>query len=47
MINDPKVVISDWKKVKFDEIATNITDRIEKPIESGLERLYRPGSPGH
>jgi len=26
-----------WIKVKFDEIAENITDRIDKPKESGLE----------
>ena len=37
MNSDPKIVISDWQKVKFDEIATIITDRIEKPIESGLK----------
>ena len=26
-----------WIKVRFDEIAENITDRIDKPNESGLE----------
>lgn len=28
---------SDWIKVRFEEIAENITDRIDKPSESGLE----------
>ena len=34
---DLKMVSSDWQKVRFDEISTVVTDRIDKPIESGLE----------
>lgn len=37
MSTDLKKVISDWQKVRFDEIATVVTDRIDKPIESGLK----------
>jgi len=37
MSTDLKKVISDWQKVRFDEIATLVTDRIDKPIESGLK----------
>lgn len=37
MISNLKVVPEGWQKVRFDEIATVITDRIEKPRESGLE----------
>lgn len=37
MSTDLKTVNSDWQKVRFDEIATVVTDRIDKPIESGLK----------
>jgi type I restriction enzyme S subunit len=37
MINNLSDVPPNWIKVRFDEIAENITDRIEKPNESGLE----------
>ncbi len=37
MSTDLKTVNSEWQKVRFDEIATVVTDRIDKPIESGLK----------
>jgi len=37
MSTDLKKVNSDWQKARFDEIATVVTDRIDKPIESGLK----------
>lgn len=37
MISNLPEVPPNWIKVRFDEIAENITDRIEKPNESGLE----------
>ena len=37
MISNLTEVPPNWIKVRFDEIAENITDRIDKPNESGLE----------
>ena len=37
MISSLSEVPPNWIKVRFDEIAENITDRIDKPNESGLE----------
>ncbi|WMW22773.1 restriction endonuclease subunit S [Methanolobus mangrovi] len=37
MISNLSEVPPNWIKVRFDQIAENITDRIEKPNESGLE----------
>lgn len=37
MISNLPEVPPNWIKVRFDEIAENITDRIDKPKESGLE----------
>lgn len=37
MISNLQEIPPNWIKVRFDEIAENITDRIEKPNESGLE----------
>ena len=37
MISNLPKVPPNWIKVRFDEIAENITDRIDKPNESGLE----------
>lgn len=37
MISNLSEVPPNWIKVRFEEIAQNITDRIEKPNESGLE----------
>lgn len=37
MISNLTEVPPNWIKVRFDEIAENITDRIDKPKESGLE----------
>jgi len=37
MSTNLKMVNSDWQKLRFDEIATVVTDRIDKPIESGLK----------
>ena len=37
MTSNLKNVPPNWQKVKFDEIAEIATDRIENPIESGLE----------
>lgn len=37
MISNISEVPPNWIKVRFDEIAENITDRIDKPNESGLE----------
>jgi len=37
MISNLPEVPPNWIKVRFDEIAENITDRIDKPNESGLE----------
>jgi type I restriction enzyme S subunit len=37
MISNLSEVPPTWIKVRFDEIAENITDRIDKPKESGLE----------
>lgn len=37
MISNLPEVPPTWIKVRFDEIAENITDRIDKPKESGLE----------
>ena len=37
MISNLTEVPPNWIKIRFDEIAENITDRIEKPNESGLE----------
>ncbi|AKB40079.1 restriction endonuclease subunit S [Methanosarcina mazei] len=36
MISNLKNVPPNWQKVRFDEIAEIVTDRIEKPTESGL-----------
>lgn len=36
MTSNLKNVPPNWQKVRFDEIAEIVTDRIEKPIESGL-----------
>jgi type I restriction enzyme S subunit len=37
MLSSIPEVPPSWIKVRFDEIATNITDRVEKPNESDLE----------
>lgn len=37
MISNLSEMPPNWIKVRFDEIAENITDRIDKPKESGLE----------
>lgn len=37
MTSNLKNVSPNWQKVRFDEIAAIVTDRIEKPIESGLK----------
>jgi type I restriction enzyme S subunit len=37
MISNLSKVPPNWIKVRFDEIAENISDRIDKPNESGLE----------
>ena len=37
MISNLPEVPPNWIKVRFDEIAENITDRVDKPNESGLE----------
>ena len=37
MTSNLKNVPPNWQKVRFDEIAEIVTDRIEKPTESGLE----------
>ncbi|KKH15555.1 restriction endonuclease subunit S [Methanosarcina mazei] len=36
MTSNLKNVPPNWQKVRFDEIAQIVTDRIEKPVESGL-----------
>lgn len=37
MLSSIPEVPPNWIKVRFDEIATNVTDRVEKPNESDLE----------
>ena len=37
MISQPNIIPPGWVKVKFEDIAENITDRIDNPQESGLE----------
>lgn len=37
MISDMPQVPSGWEKVKFGQIAKNITDRVDNPRESGLD----------
>ncbi|WP_440955423.1 restriction endonuclease subunit S [Methanosarcina sp. Mfa9] len=37
MISNLKNVPSGWQKVRFDDIAEIVTDRVEKPSESGLK----------
>lgn len=36
MTSNLKNILPNWQKVRFDEIAEIVTDRIEKPTESGL-----------
>jgi type I restriction enzyme, S subunit len=37
MISDLKNIPRDWEKIKFGDIAINITDRIDNPKDSGLD----------
>ena len=37
MISDLPERPANWSKVRFDEISKNITDRVDKPKESGLD----------
>ncbi len=38
MANTLKVTRSAWPRVRFGEMADSITDRVDKPSESGVER---------